>query len=47
MSNQGVNGRLRELADEGLVHRKKVGARAVIYWLTDDGQERASEFTEP
>lgn len=42
MSPQGVNKRLRQLADDDLVVRKKVGAHAIIYWLTDEGRERAS-----
>jgi len=43
MSKQGVNKRLRELADEGYVVRKEVGARAVIYWLDDKGRELAAD----
>lgn len=39
MSPQGVNKRLRELAEEGLVIRKKVGANAVVYRLSDSGRE--------
>jgi len=43
MTNQGVNKRLRDLANRGLVVRKQVGARAYIYWLTDEGKAQASE----
>jgi predicted transcriptional regulator len=42
MSSQGVNKRLRELVDQELIVRKEVGARAVIYWLSDAGRGRLS-----
>ena len=42
MSSQGVNKRLRQLADQELVIRKEVGSRAVIYWLSDAGRDRLS-----
>jgi predicted transcriptional regulator len=44
MSKQGVNKRLRELADDGYIVRKKVGAHAVVYWLDDAGRERAAKL---
>jgi len=43
MTNQGVNKRLRDLANRGLVVRKQVGARAYVYWLTGEGKAQASE----
>jgi DNA-binding HxlR family transcriptional regulator len=43
MSQQGLNKRLRELADDGYIVRKKVGAHAVVYWLDDAGRELAAE----
>jgi len=43
LTKQGVNKRLRELSDEGYVVRKEVGARAVVYWLDEDGKERAAK----
>jgi biotin operon repressor len=33
MSRQGVNHRLKQLHDEGVVERKKAGGRAVGWWL--------------
>jgi len=39
---QGINKRLRQLAEEELIVRKEVGARAVIYWLSESGKERVS-----
>lgn len=43
MTNSGMNKRLDQLVDGGFVEAKQVGARAVIYWLTADGRNRASE----
>lgn len=40
MTNAGVNKRLPELEEDGLIIRKEVGAHAVIYWLTDTGRAR-------
>jgi len=42
MSPQGVNKRLKELAGKGYIVRKEVGARAVIYWMDDDGWDQVS-----
>jgi len=39
MSSTGVNNRLRDLVNRGLVKRQKVGANAIVYWLSDDGEE--------
>lgn len=44
MSKQEANKRLRELADDGYIRRRKVGAHAVVYWLDDAGRERAAEL---
>lgn len=43
MTNAGINKRLQQLVDEDLVVRKEVGARAVIYWLSSDGEQRVAE----
>jgi predicted transcriptional regulator len=43
MTPQGVNQRLDDLVDAGYVKQKKVGARAVVYWLTDAGLEKAAQ----
>lgn len=39
MSSTGVNNRLRDLVNRGLVKRQKVGANAIVYWLSDNGEE--------
>lgn len=38
-SKSGVTNRMNALADAGLLNKKEVGARAVIYWLSDVGAE--------
>jgi predicted transcriptional regulator len=43
MTNAGVNKRLKQLVNDGLVTRKQVGARAVIYWLSPAGELRAAD----
>lgn len=35
VTKKTVHERLKELENEGRVHRKKVGARAVIWWLPE------------
>lgn len=37
-SRQNVNHRLNDLEEEGFVKSKQVGARARIWWLTDEGE---------
>lgn len=44
MTNAGINKRLQSLADDGLIIRKEVGARAVIYWLSQEGQNVVSQL---
>lgn len=41
MTNTGVNKRLNQLVEDEFVVRKDVGARATIYWLTDEGKLKA------
>lgn len=41
-TRQGINNRLNELVEKGLLKRREVGARAVVYWLTDEGKEMAA-----
>jgi len=36
MTRQGVNQRLKQLEERGVVERKKVGSRAVAYWLVEE-----------
>jgi len=40
MNRSGMNKRLDDLVERGLVREKKVGASAVVYWLSDDGKGR-------
>jgi DNA-binding MarR family transcriptional regulator len=43
MTSAGVNKRLPELVDDGVIVRKKVGANAVIYWLSPAGREQIAD----
>lgn len=38
IKNSGTNKRLNDLHERGLLHKKHVGANAVVYWLTDEGE---------
>lgn len=42
-TRQGINNRLNNLVDDGLLDRRDVGSKAVVYWITDKGQKRAGE----
>jgi predicted transcriptional regulator len=42
MSRQGVDRRLRDLQDKGLVNSKKAG-RARMWWVSDDGWKLLEE----
>jgi predicted transcriptional regulator len=42
LTRQGVHNRLEDLVEEGYLKRKEVGSRAVVYWLSDKGKERAA-----
>ena len=39
-SRQAINYRFTRLAEEGLLHRREVGARATVYWLSDAGERQ-------
>lgn len=43
MTSSGMNKRIDELVAEGYLKERQVGARAVVYWLTDEGKQEASE----
>lgn len=43
MTSQGINKRLTQLSESGLIVRKTVGSRAVIYWLSDAGRKQITE----
>lgn len=43
MTRQGANNRLTKLEDQEYVKSKKVGAHAIVYWLTEKGREAAGE----
>lgn len=42
MSSAGVNKRLDALVEEGYLHERKVGGRAIVYWLTEKGETTAA-----
>ncbi|PSQ51617.1 winged helix-turn-helix domain-containing protein [Halobacteriales archaeon SW_8_65_20] len=42
MTPQGVNSRLDDLVEDGYLRQKNVGSRAVVYWLTESGKEKAA-----
>jgi DNA-binding MarR family transcriptional regulator len=44
LTRQGVNNRLPELVEQGLLKKRQVGAKAIVYWLTDEGRARAAEL---
>jgi DNA-binding MarR family transcriptional regulator len=39
MSRGGINKRLDSLVEEGYLHQREVGARAIVYWPTEEGEE--------
>lgn len=43
MTPQGTTKRLQELAKSEYLVRKKVGAHAVVYWITPEGKEFARD----
>lgn len=42
LTPQAINKRLPKLVDEGWLRKKRVGAAAAVYWLTESGRERAA-----
>ena len=42
-SRQRVNQKLDEFVQEGWVAEREVGARAMVYWLTEDGKTEIAE----
>lgn len=43
ISNQAVNKRLNKLEENDLIASKRVGAAAVVYWLTPAGKQKVGE----
>ena len=41
-TRQAVNQRLPELVESGYLNRRQVGAKAVVYWLTEEGRQKAA-----
>jgi predicted transcriptional regulator len=39
VTKEGVRYHMERLVDEGLLEKKKPGARTVMYWITDDGRQ--------
>lgn len=46
LKQSGSNKRLQDLVDRGYLHEKKVGARAKVYWLSDEGREQLQSDTD-
>lgn len=46
VTQQAAHSRLQQMEERGLVKRKKVGSRSVVWWLTTDGLEAYKESTE-
>lgn len=42
LENATVNRKLDDLVESGYLKEKKVGASAVVYWMTEQGREKAS-----
>lgn len=42
ISSSAVNKRLDSLVEEGYIKQREVGAKAIVYWLSEDGQEAVS-----
>lgn len=42
-TSENVNERLSDLANRGLLRKKKVGSAAAVYWVTDDGKAYLSD----
>lgn len=45
MSRQGIDYRLRQLEDDGLLESKII-SRDRVYWLTDEGRQKIAEASE-
>lgn len=43
-SRQGVTNRLQDLVEKNYLNRRDVGSKAVVYWLTPAGREKASQL---
>jgi len=43
INRSGMNKRLDDLVSRGLLNEKTVGANAVVYWLTNRGEEYVNE----
>lgn len=46
VTQQAAHSRLQEMEERGLVKRKKVGSRSVVWWLTTDGLEAYRESSD-
>lgn len=43
ISSSAVNKRFDDLVDEGYLNERQVGAKAIVYWLTEDGRRLVAE----
>lgn len=46
VTQQAAHDKLEAMRDRGLVRKKKVGAKAVVWWLTTDGLDVYRETIE-
>jgi Mn-dependent DtxR family transcriptional regulator len=46
VTRKTVHDRLEELHENGVVNKKKVGARAVVWWLPERYQSRNNQSSE-
>jgi len=42
-TTDGMRKRLERMEDDGLINSRKVGARARVFWLSDDGDKLLAE----
>jgi len=47
ISRQGINPRLKQLAERGLLERRSVGSKAVVYWITESGRQHLHDHGPP
>lgn len=43
ISSSAVNKRFDDLVEDGYLNERQVGAKAIVYWLTDEGRELVAQ----
>ena len=43
ISSSAVNKRFDDLVEDGYLNERQVGAKAIVYWLTEEGRELVAE----